>query len=54
MKKQWLEIYYQFALLRMFVFPFEGAEFLEFFKIQGIPQIWKQSSWAVLGGGEKT
>lgn len=39
MKKQWLEIYYQFALLRMFVFPFEGAEFLEFFKIQGIPQI---------------
>lgn len=54
MAKQWLEIYHQFTLLHMFVFPLEVAEFLDFCKTQGISQIWEQSSWAVLGGGEKT
>lgn len=39
MAKQWLEIYHQFTLLCMFVFPLEVAEFLEFFKTQGIPQV---------------
>ena len=54
MAKQRLEIYHQFTLLHMFGLSLEVAEFLEFFKTQGIPRFWEQSSCAILGGGETT
>jgi len=38
MAKQRLEIYHQFTLLHMFGLSLEVAEFLEFFKTQGIPR----------------